>query len=61
MKLIASSIILVLVILNIGVSLAQHNQVEVEVKKHNFWVSLFSAVVQLALFYYAGLFDCFKE
>lgn len=59
MKLIASSIILVLVILNIGISLAQHNQVEV--KKHNFWVSLFSAVVQLALFYYAGLFDCFKE
>ena len=59
MKLIASSIILVLVILNIGISLAQHNQVEV--KKHIFWVSLFSAVVQLALFYYAGLFDCFKE
>lgn len=59
MKLIASSILLVLVILNIGISLAQHNQVEV--KNHNFWVSLFSAVVQLALFYYAGLFDCFKE
>lgn len=59
MKLIASSILLVLVILNIGISLARHNQVEV--KKHNFWVSLFSAVVQLALFYYAGLFDCFKE
>lgn len=59
MKLIASSIILVLVILNIGISLAQHNQIVV--KKHDFWVSLFSAVVQLALFYYAGLFDCFKE
>ena len=59
MKLIASNILLVIVILNIGRSLAQHNQVEV--KKHNFWVSLFSAVVQLALFYYAGLFDCFKE
>lgn len=59
MKLIASSILLVLVILNIGISLALHNQIVV--KKHDFWVSLFSAVVQLALFYYAGLFDCFKE
>lgn len=59
MKLIASSIILVLVILNIGISLAKHN--EIEVKKYNFWVTLFSAAVQLALFYYAGLFDCFKE
>lgn len=59
MKLIASSILLVLVILNIGISLAQHNQIVV--KKHDFGVSLFSAVVQLVLFYYAGLFDCFKE
>lgn len=59
MKLIASSILLVLVILNIGISLAKHN--EIGVKKYNFWVTLFSAAVQLALFYYAGLFDCFKE
>lgn len=59
MKLIASSIILVLLILSLGVSLAKHN--EVELKKHNFWVQLFSVIIELALFYYAGLFDCFKE
>ena len=59
MKLIASSIILVLLILSLGISLAKHN--EVELKKHNFWGQLFSAIIQLALFYYAGLFDCFKE
>lgn len=59
MKLIASSIILVLLILSLGISLAKHN--EVELKKHNFWVQLFSAIIQLSLFYYAGLFDCFKE
>ena len=59
MKLIASCIILVLLILSLGISLAKHN--EVELKKHNFWVQLFSAVAQLTLFYYSGLFDCFKE
>ena len=59
MKLIASSIILVLEILILGISLAKHN--EIEVKKHNFWVTLFSVVIELALFYYAGLFECFKE
>ena len=59
MKLIASSIILVLLILSLGVSLAKHN--EVELKKYNFWVQLFSVIIELALFYYAGLFDCFKE
>lgn len=59
MKLIASSIILGLLILNLGFSLAKHN--EVELKKHNFWVQLFSVIIELALFYYAGLFDCFKE
>lgn len=36
MRLIASSIILVLLILSLGISLAKHN--EVELKKHNFWV-----------------------
>lgn len=59
MKLIASSIILGLLILSLGFSLAKHN--EVELKKHNFWVQLFSVIIELALFYYAGLFDCFKE
>lgn len=59
MKLIASSIILVLVFLNLGISLAQHGQYRLE--RHNFWLTLFSTIIQLVLYYYAGLFDCFKD
>lgn len=55
---IASIILLVLVFMELGMYLAKHG--EYKTGKYNFWIGLLSVAIQLALFYYAGLFDNFK-
>ena len=54
---IASCIILALVFLNLGIYLAKHG--EPKTGKYNFGLQLISTAIELTLFYYAGLFDCF--
>lgn len=56
---IASCIILVLASLELGIYLAKHG--EPKTGDYNFWLQLISTAIELTLFYYAGLFDCFKE
>ena len=56
---IASCILLALVFLNLGIYLAKHG--EPKTGKYNFGLQLISTAIELTLFYYAGLFDCFIE
>lgn len=56
---IASCILLALVFMNLGIDLAKHG--EPKTGKYNFGLKLISTAIELTLFYYAGLFDCFKE
>ena len=55
---IASIILLILVFMELGMSLAKHGKYNTV--KCNFWTGLISVAIQLALYYYAGLFDNFK-
>ena len=56
---IATCIILVLIFMNLGLYLAKHG--EPKTGRYNFVVALISTALEVALYYYAGLFDCFKE
>ena len=55
---IASCVLLIFVVMNLGIHLAKHG--EPKTGRYNFGVALISATIEVALFYYAGLFDCFK-
>lgn len=54
---IASIIILALLGMSLGISLAKHGQPKEG--KYNFWLQLFATIIELILFYSAGLFDKF--
>lgn len=54
---IATIIILCLMAADLGMAAIKHG--ELKEGKINFWITLFGAIVQLILFYYAGLFDKF--
>lgn len=54
----ATIILLAMLFLNLGIHLAKHKEPRED--RYNFWVALFAAAVQLALYYFAGLFDNFK-
>ena len=50
-------IILVLYTLLLGITLAKHGEVK-KYEKYNFFTSLLSIIVQIALLYWGGFFDC---
>lgn len=55
---IATIILLTLLAMGLGISLAKHG--EPKDGTHNFWTTLFIVIIELVLYYYAGLFDNFK-
>ncbi len=55
---IATIILLVINILELGIVLAKHG--EPKEGNYNFWVELTAAIILMVLYYYAGLFDNFK-
>lgn len=52
-------IILVLIVLGVGVDLAKHG--EPKEGKHNFWLTLFVAALEIWLLYKAGFFNVFNS
>lgn len=54
---IATIILLVIMCMGLGISLAKDGQ-EKE-GTYNFWLTLFLCIIELVLYYYAGLFDKF--
>jgi len=50
-------ILLSLMAMQLGGEFVRHGQVET--KKHNFFVTATSAVIELSLFYWAGFFNVF--
>ena len=54
---VATIIILCLIAADLGMAATKHG--ELKKGKINFWIKLFGTIVQLILFYYAGLFDKF--
>ena len=55
---IATIILLVIIVLNLGVVLAKHG--EPQKGNYNFWSELIATIILMVLYYYAGLFDNFK-
>jgi hypothetical protein len=55
---IATIILLVIQILNLGITLAKNG--EPKEGKYNFWARLLAVIILIVLYYYAGLFDNFK-
>lgn len=54
---ICTIIILTLIVLNLGIHLAKHGETREE--KYNFIIQLITDIIVCALYYGAGLFDCF--
>lgn len=54
---VATIIILCLIAADLGIAITKHG--ESKKGKINFWTTLFVAIIELILFYYAGLFDKF--
>lgn len=54
---ICTIIILTLIVLNLGIHLAKHGETREE--KYNFIIQLIADIIVCALFYGAGMFDCF--
>lgn len=55
---IATIILLVLQILELGIALAKHG--EPKEGDYNFWAELIAVLILIVLYYHAGLFDNFK-
>lgn len=53
---IATIILLVMMMVGLGIAIGRHGE---DQGKYNAWATLLSAIIQLVLFYYAGLFDKF--
>lgn len=51
-------IILVLIVLGVGMSLAKHG--ELREGEYNFWLSLFVAALEIWLLYKSGVFNVFN-
>jgi hypothetical protein len=52
---IATIIILTFLVFNLGMEAQRHG--EVKGGRHNFWISLFSTIITLVIYYFAGLFQ----
>lgn len=55
---IATIILLFMMAMGLGMSIAKHGK---ERTNENAWATLIAVVIQLILFYYAGLFDKFMN
>ena len=55
---ICTIIILFILAVNLGVELGKHG--ELKNKRYNFWLALVATVLNLLLYWGAGLFDNFK-
>lgn len=59
---IACIIILLLMTSELTVELVKHGQLREGINaRYNFWIALISYAIQIVLFYFAGLFDCFSK
>ena len=54
---VATIILLAILFINLGIELANHGKPRGG--KHSFWGKLVAVIINLLLFYYAGLFDKF--
>ena len=54
---IATIILLAILFINLGIEMANHGKPRGG--KHSFWGKLVAVIINLLLFYYAGLFDKF--
>lgn len=54
---VATIILLAILFINLGIELANHGK-PVE-RDYSFWKKLIAVIINLLLFYYAGLFDKF--
>lgn len=58
----ATIIILLLMWSELTLHLVKHGELKDELNgKYNFWIALINFVVNLVLFYFAGLFNCFAK
>lgn len=55
---IAAIILIALMFIDLGINIAKHN--ERKEGKYNWWSTLIALVINLVLFYFAGLFNNFK-
>lgn len=61
-SMIATIIILLLMTSELTIELVKHGQPREGLNaKYNFWIALISYVIQIILFCFAGLFDCFNK
>ena len=54
---VATIILLAILFINLGIELAYHGKPRIG--KYSFWGKLIAVIINLVLFYYAGLFDKF--
>lgn len=57
MKLIATLILMSLMVSGLTIALVKHGEPKKE--RWNFWVQFIATIIEVILFYYAGLFDVF--
>lgn len=55
---IAAIILIALMFIDLGINIAKHN--ERKESRYNWWSTLIAIVINLVLFYFAGLFNNFK-
>ena len=55
---IATIIIIALMFIDLGVNMAKQNERKND--RYNWWCTLIAIVIELVLFYFAGLFNNFK-
>lgn len=53
---VATIILICLIAMGLGIAMAKHGEPR---PKYNFWTTLISTIVELILYYYAGLFNNF--
>lgn len=56
---VATIILLALILVNLGIHLAKHGEPRED--KYNFWLYLIATIIELVLYYYAGLFENFTR
>lgn len=59
---VACIIILILMVMRLTIHLVKHNELREGVDAtYNFWVALISTMIELVLYYFAGMFNCFTN
>lgn len=55
---IATIILLAIMFIDLGIHIAKHGEYRND--RYNSWVALLATIIELVLFYYAGIFNNFK-